>query len=110
MRKLTSEVLQNQGYRVLEATNGVEAVGVIEDDPGDCIDLLVTDVVMPAMGGRELAQRFRISRPDGKALYMSGYPDSMITRQGDANLDGGFLQKPVTMVELARKVREMLDH
>jgi nitrogen-specific signal transduction histidine kinase/CheY-like chemotaxis protein len=110
VRKLTSEVLQNQGYRVLEATNGVEAVGVMEDDPGHRIDLLVTDVVMPAMGGRELAQRFRTSRPDGKVLYMSGYPDSMISRQGDVNLDGGFLQKPVTMVELARKVREMLDH
>lgn len=76
VRKLTAEVLEQQGYTVLSAINGHEAVQVFEHPHRDDIDLLLTDVVMPIMGGRELAERYKSCYPAGKVIYMSGYPNT----------------------------------
>ena len=96
------------GYQVLEAHNGAEAVTVLEqhDRP---IHLLITDVVMPLMGGPELAARARDLRPDLKLLFMSGYSERAFTSHGLADLGAAFLQKPFMPEALARKVREILD-
>ena len=109
VRNSTAKVLRNRGYIVLEASDGEEALKVIQSDASGAIDLLLTDVVMPAMGGRELATRFRLAYPEGKVLYMSGYPDAMVSDHDGLEPGTRFLRKPITMPELARKVRETLD-
>jgi CheY-like chemotaxis protein len=109
VRRLTVRALTRQGYKVLEAVNGEDAIKLIENDTDDDIDLLLTDVVMPVMGGRELAEHFKSARPDGKVLYMSGYFDDMAKGGGIQEPEGGFMQKPVTMIEMSLKVRALLD-
>ena len=109
VRRLTAEVLRGQGYSVLQASNGFDALRIIASVPEKEIALLLTDVVMPAMGGGELADRFRESYPDARVLYMSGYPDARVTETDRSPDDARFLQKPVTMSVLAREVRETLD-
>jgi PAS domain S-box-containing protein len=108
VRKLTQRVLEKAGYTVLVARNGTEAQQISKKHRGR-IHLLVTDMVMPLMNGRVLAERLRARRPDMGVLYLSGYTDSTVVRQG--LLDGGahFLQKPFSNDLLARKVREALD-
>jgi PAS domain S-box-containing protein len=101
-------VLQTQGYEVLEAGNGAEAVRIVDAYAGP-IHLLLTDVVMPGMGGRELAEAVRARRPDVKVLYMSGYLDDEVVRHGVLQATDAFLQKPLTRLAVARKVREVLD-
>ena len=76
------------------------------DDP---IDFLLTDIVMPIMGGRELAEYFKTACPEGKVLYMSGYFDDMVNGRGIRGTEGGFMQKPVTMIEMSLKVRALPD-
>ena len=110
VRKLTAEVLKQQGYTVLSAINGHEAVKVIENSHRDDIDLLLTDVVMPVMGGRELAKRYKSSYPAGKVIYMSGYPSATQPDADYLRSKTEFMQKPITVSELTRKVRETLDH
>ena len=108
VRRLAREILSGNGYRVLEAGNGREALLLSEAHRGE-IHLLLTDVVMPKMSGRELGERIRLHRPDLRILYMSGYTDDAILRHG-VLVDGiPFLQKPFTAEVLARKVREVLD-
>ena len=108
VRRLAREILSGNGYTVLEAGNGREALLLSEAHRGE-IHLLLTDVVMPKMSGRELGERIRLHRPDLRILYMSGYTDDSILRHG-VLLDGiPFLQKPFTAEVLARKVREVLD-
>ena len=108
VRALARRVLKEFGYRVLEATNGVEALTVARacTDP---IDLLLTDVVMPEMGGRELAQVLRQERPETRVLFTSGYPDSGGMALDVAESRVPYLPKPYTPNELAQKVREVLD-
>jgi CheY-like chemotaxis protein len=91
---------------VLEASDGLEALRVVERHQ-DSIDLIITDVVMPQMTGRELANRIRDTRPTLKILFMSGYPDHAVNREIDSN--EAFLQKPFAPDGLVRKVREILD-
>ena len=106
LRELTKEVLEEYGYRVLEAGDGREALEVLEGF-SDKIDLLLTDVVMPRMNGSELAAR--LTRERGvRVLYMSGYTETSVVR-GAAAPGAGFLQKPFSPVSLARAVRELLD-
>jgi PAS domain S-box-containing protein len=109
VRNLTAHVLREQGYTVLEAANGSEAMSVARDHATEEIHLLLTDVVMPQMGGKELAERLKTIRPNIKILFTSGYPDSTIIYQGLLDPDVDFIAKPLSPSTLARKVREVLD-
>src|SRR5262249_55717183 len=90
------------------AGDGDEALGVAARQPGP-IHLLVTDVVMPRLGGRELAERLGTARPQIKVLYMSGYTDDAVIRHGLVEAEHALLQKPFSPAALATKVREVLD-
>jgi PAS domain S-box-containing protein len=108
VRRLTHRVLAARGYRVLVAADGPEALRVAEQHP-DPIHLLVTDVIMPGMSGREVALLLSPQRPAMKVLYLSGYADESIVHHGVLEPGIAFLQKPFTVEALARKVREVLD-
>ncbi len=108
VRQLVGEALRRNGYTVLEASNGAEAIRVCEGHQGP-IQLLVTDVVMPEMGGRALAQRLASLRPEMKVLYMSGYTNNAIVHHGVLDPGTAFLQKPFRPADVARKVREVLE-
>jgi signal transduction histidine kinase len=109
VRRLARRALEASGYRVLESAHGGEAVRVAEQHLGP-IHLLVSDVIMPEMGGRILAERLTASRPGIKVLFMSGYTDDAVVRYGVLEAEMAFLQKPFTLSALARRVREVLDH
>jgi len=108
LRKFAQEVLQSYGYRILAAENGEDALRV-SDEYESPIHLLLTDVVMPRMGGKELAERLQPLYPLMKVLYMSGYTDNAIVHHGVLAPGLNFLEKPFTPEGLARKVREVLD-
>jgi PAS domain S-box-containing protein len=108
VRAVVREILEENGYTVLEARHGAEALEISERHQGH-IHLMVTDVVMPQMSGRELAQRLQPLRPDMKVLYMSGYTDDAIVRHGVLGAGIAFLSKPFTPDALSLKVREVLD-
>jgi CheY-like chemotaxis protein len=107
LRALAREVLRRNGYVVLEARHGLDALRVAERHP-DTIHLMVTDVVMPHMSGRDLADRLSEVRPKLKVLFISGYTDHAAMHR-HLTPDAAFLQKPFTPETLARKVRSMLD-
>ena len=107
VRKLAITILKRSGYTVLEANGGSEALLQSERYTGH-IHLMVTDVVMPQMSGRELAERLAPLRPEMKVLYMSGYTDDEIIHRGILELDTAFMQKPFTPDQLLQKVRELL--
>jgi len=109
VRKLVGEILKGQGYTVIEASNGEEAVKVARGNAGKKIHLLLTDVVMPGMSGRELAAKLNLRHPNMKVLYMSGYTDNAIVHHGVLEEGVNYIQKPFTLDALARKVREVLD-
>jgi len=107
-RALVAELLENRGYNVLQAPNGVAALEMsnLFEEP---IHLLITDVLMPEMSGADLATKIKIKRPDIKVLFISGYTDSILKRHG-AKMEGiALLMKPFSQLELAKKVREVLD-
>jgi CheY-like chemotaxis protein len=108
VRRLTARVLAKHGYTVLSAASGVEAIELSADYPGE-IHLLLTDVVMPGMSGRELAERLLPERPGMRLLYTSGYTGDAIVRHGVSGRAAAFLEKPFTLDALARKVREVLS-
>ena len=108
LRALGIEVLQASGYTVLEAREGNEALLVMERHPGP-LHLLVTDVVMPRMGGRALAERLASLRPELRVLFMSGYSEAAIAQHGVLDPGTAFMPKPFTPEGLTRKVREVLD-
>jgi len=108
VRAVVRRVLTRGGYRVLEARSGTEALAVAERH-AERIDLLITDVVMPELGGPELGAALRSRRPELRLLYMSGYTDDAMLRHGVLEGDVSFLQKPVTPDVLLRKVRDTLD-
>jgi DNA-binding response OmpR family regulator len=108
VREVVREILEMSGYRILEARHGAEALEISQRHDGP-IHLMVTDVVMPQMSGRELAQRLLPLRPEMRVLYMSGYTDDAIVRLGVLEAGTAFLSKPFTPDALAAKVREVLD-
>ena len=106
VRQLVRELLEAQGYKILEAENGEEALRIAATQSD--IDLLITDVVMPGMSGRELSARLFASHPHTKLLYLSGYTEDAIVHEGVLDPGTAFLQKPFTLQTLSRKVREVL--
>jgi signal transduction histidine kinase len=108
LRSLATAALQALGYHVLVAVDGVAALALAVDHKGE-IDLLVTDVVMPRMSGKDLAEQLRISRPSMKVLYVSGYTEETLLHHGTADPGTAFLAKPYTLSDLSHKVREVLS-
>lgn len=106
---LADRFLRGQGYKVLGATNGNEAIQIAQEHLKEKIHLLLTDMVMPQMGGKELVGRFKSLHPEIKVLFISGYTDSAITHHGLSEPDTALLQKPFSLTSLAIKVREVLD-
>jgi PAS domain S-box-containing protein len=108
VRALACSILESRGYHVLEAATSLEAVFLSGQHKGN-IHLLLTDVVMPVMSGREVAERLATQRPAMRVLYMSGYTDDTVVRHGVLEAAVAFLQKPFTPESLAQKVRQVLD-
>jgi signal transduction histidine kinase len=108
VRKLSQEILEDSGYRVVVATNGKEGLRVCQEF-GEHIDLIITDVVMPEMNGREMAEQVALLRPTTKVLFMSGYTDDAIVRHGILEENMSYMQKPFLPNTLALKAREVLD-
>jgi CheY-like chemotaxis protein len=108
VRTLVRDILEQNGYTVLEASHGAQALETSERHPGP-IHLFLTDVVMPEMSGRELVQRLAILRPASKVLFMSGYTANAVVHRGALESETEFLQKPFTAATLTRKVRDLLD-
>ncbi len=108
VRDLIRDVLRLHGYVVLLASSGDEALAVSEHYPG-VIHLMIVDVVMPGMSGEELVEKVAVSRPRIKAVYVSGYTRDLVRQHGLLTKSQDFLQKPFTLDDLARKVRQVLD-
>jgi two-component system cell cycle sensor histidine kinase/response regulator CckA len=107
VRQLVSDTLAAKGYRVVPAENGEAGIAAAARHEGR-IDLVITDVVMPGMGGRELIKQLAQLRPETKVLYLSGYTEDAIINEGTIERGAAFLQKPFTLQNLSRKVREVL--
>lgn len=108
VRKLLRNLLTAGGYKVLEAVDGTEALQIFERDPAG-IDLLLTDVIMPGLNGRELARQALASRPELKVIYMSGYTDDVLAGAGPAGPGVPLLRKPLQLSSLETRIREVLD-
>jgi PAS domain S-box-containing protein len=109
LRAYLSEILRNLGYRVVSAAHGDAAISILEQRSIG-IDLLLTDVVMPGINGRELGERAREMRPGLQVLYMTGYPGGAMIHQGRLDRGVELLQKPISQTHLAARVRDVLDH
>lgn len=107
VRQLVRDTLEAKGYKVVEAENGEAGLAAAAKHEGK-IDLVITDVVMPGLGGRELVERLAKTRPETKVLYLSGYTEDAIISEGTIESGTAFLQKPFTLQNLSRKVREVL--
>jgi len=108
VRSVARQVLERHGYTVLEAPSAEAALDIVTRYSG-AIHLLLTDVVMPGLNGRELANRLAGLRPDARVIFMSGYTDDAVTRHGVLERGSAYVQKPFTPDAIARKVREVLD-
>ena len=109
VRKIATRILTTRGYQVRGVENGEAAIALLEGY-ADPVDLLLSDVVLPGMSGREVAARVRAMRPGIKVLFASGYTDDVILQHLLDTGDEVILQKPFTDADLTRKVRAVLDH
>jgi CheY-like chemotaxis protein len=107
VRDYVVETLASLGYKVFEAGEAESALRLLDENPS--VHLLLTDVVMPGMNGRKLAEEARLRRPDLKILYMTGYSRNAIMHQGRLDIGVDLLQKPISSEQLASAVRRMLD-
>ena len=107
VRRIAARVLTGVGYNVLSAANGAEALDVAQRS--DRIDVLLTDVVLPRMSGRQLAERLQQLRPEIRVLYMSGYTDDAVIHQGIVERGVAFISKPFNGAEISAKIRQLLD-
>jgi len=110
VRHLACSILEAQGYNVLRASNGQEGLRVARECKGQPIRLVITDVIMPQMSGKVMAEWLKATYPDMKILFTSGYTDDAIAQHGVLEAGVAFLSKPYSPATLARKVREMLDN
>jgi two-component system cell cycle sensor histidine kinase/response regulator CckA len=108
VRQVTCKILRTKGYEVLEAGSGSAALVLSEQHPGG-IQLLLTDVLMPEMSGRDLAQRLARQRPEIRVLFMSGHTENAIVHHGVLKPGIAFIQKPFRLETLVHKVRKVLD-
>ena len=108
VRQVTSTVLELSGYHVLSAADGKEAL-ILAADRQEPIDLLITDLIMPHLSGREVSERLTALRPELRVLFMSAYTDDSVVRQHIRSSDVNFIQKPFRLADLTGKVREILD-
>ena len=108
VRNVTKRVLEVFGYTVHTAASGGEALLICERE-GDAIQLMITDIVMPEMSGRDLSERLAKVCPNMKVLYMSGYTGDAVVHHGVLDRDMNFISKPFAIPELTKKVREVLD-
>jgi len=108
LRELGLTVLEELGYRVIAAENGLDALRLVEANPHDLIDVLLTDVIMPGMGGTELVERLRPLFPNAKVIFCSGYTEDAVFHNGALENDVLFLQKPYTVAGLAQKLSDAL--
>lgn len=109
VRAVASEVLESIGYQIIEAANGVEAMAMLEKKNFQ-VDLVITDVIMPGMGGQELAENILKIKPDFKILFTSGYTDHKIDKRGRLINGANFLHKPYSISDLSQKVRELIEN
>ncbi len=109
VRSFAVRALQRQGYEVIEATNGAEALEIVAREKGR-LDIVVSDVVMPEMDGPSMLNELRKTRPDLKVIFVSGYPDDRFKTSLDPDAQFAFLQKPFTLPQLAAKVKEEMAH
>jgi CheY-like chemotaxis protein len=107
VRRLACRVLRTKGYRVLEAREGAEALDLLRQHGGP-VDLLITDIIMPGLGGPALVERLGPSVPDMRVLYITGYSEEAIRLEGMLPAGGDLLEKPFTAHELAERVRQTL--
>ena len=108
VRTLTRRLLERAGFKVMVAADGLQALDVVAAH-GDQIDLVLTDVVMPGMSGRDLAEALWRKRPDTRVLFMSGYTEEAISRHGVLARGTHLISKPYSATELTAKVRQVLD-
>jgi two-component system cell cycle sensor histidine kinase/response regulator CckA len=108
VRSVVARVLRRSGFTVLQAGNGKDAIELYKVD-GFRIDLVITDIIMPQMGGAELANEIRLINPDAKILFTSGYTEDKVTRDTLLCPNAEFLEKPFTPASVAAKAREVLD-
>lgn len=108
LRRLVCQAAERLGYRVLAAESAEQCLALLENQT-EPIHLLLTDVVLPGLNGRQLYERLRVDRPDLRVLYMSGYSNDVMAHSGTLDENIAFIQKPFTMQALGRKIRETLD-
>ena len=108
VRTLTRRILESHGYRILEVRDGQEALEIAERHVGP-LHFLLTDVVMPKMSGKELAQHLRKCRPEARVLYMSGYSENLVSHQGILDADVALIEKPFAEESLLQRIRTILD-
>mgnify|MGYP003712951447 CR=1 FL=1 len=106
---MVAQVLREQGYSVLEASNGVEAIQLAQERADDEIAVLMTDVIMPVVGGVQLARQFAELHPETSVVYTSGYSQDEVLQYGALDPGAVFVPKPFTLASLTSKIREALD-